>query len=347
MESSIDKDYCISSYLAFRYIERPDVDFAEGLTHSYIPKVIESEQTLVKNAKEIDTAISKVFEKLKGKRLGIMLSGGMDSANLASYMPGADAYTFRFLGGEMQQAELARAEAYAKIYKLNLHYVDITWNVVEKYLPVCMKAKGAPVHSIEPQIYAAAMQAKADGVDCMIVGESADLIFGGMDGLLAKDWTFDEFQKRYTFTDPADVLVNPVDMGYVFERYRQGEKIDFMTFMDDIFSIESSSSYYNAFGVAGLDYVDPYSKLKMYYPLDLDRVRNGEPKYLVRNLFAMKYPDIPIPNKNPMPRPVDEYFKNWEGPKRAEFKQNIDMGKFTGNQKWQMWCLEQFLNTID
>ena len=27
-----------------------------------------------------------------------------------------------------------------------------------------------------------------------------------MDGLLAKDWTFDEFMNRYLFTNPEDVL---------------------------------------------------------------------------------------------------------------------------------------------
>ena len=45
----------------------------------------------------------------------------------------------------------------------------------------------------------------------------------------------------------------------------------------------------------------------------------------------------------PMPRPVDEYFKTWEGPKRPEFRKDIDMTIFSGNQKWQIFCLEKFL----
>ncbi len=210
-----------------------------------------------------------------------------------------------------------------------------------------MLAKGAPVHSIEPQIYAAAMQAKADGITKMIIGESSDLVFGGMDGLLSKDWTFDEFVKRYTFTPPEDVLKEPVSMNYLYEKFRKGNMIDFERFLDEVFSVESSGSYYNAFTLAGLDYLDPYSKLKMKQPLDLARVRNGESKYLIRELFKMKYPEIPVPEKVPMPRPVDEYFKNWKGPTRPEFKQNIDMSKFTGNQKWQIYCLERFLNLIE
>ena len=42
-------------------------------------------------------------------------------------------------------------------------------------------------------------------------------------------------------------------------------------------------------------------------------------------------------------RPVDEYFKHWKGPTRSEFRKDLDMNEFTGNQKWQMYCLEKFL----
>lgn len=79
-------------------------------------------------------------------------------------------------------------------------------------------------------------------------------------------------------------------------------------------------------------------------PLDLKRVRNGESKYIIRALFKTKYPEKDVPQKLPMPRPVDEYFKDWEGPQRPEFKKGINMHQFSGNQKWQMWCLERFLN---
>lgn len=342
---AVDKKYCMSSYIAFRYIEDDNKDFYEGMHHENIKPIPLEERIPVHTADDIDREIAREFEAFKGKKLGIMLSGGMDSAICASYMPGCDAYTFRFLGGDFQSEELARAEYYAKYYGLKLHYVDIDWNTVEKYVDPVMKAKAAPVHSIEPQLLAAALQAKADGVEMLIVGESSDLIFGGMDKLISPKWDYEGFKKRYMFIDPADVLNDPQDMDYLFERYRKdGDKIDYMQFMDDVFAIESSSSYLNAFNVAGMPYFDPYARLIMADPLDLDRVRNGEPKYLIRELMAKKYPEIPVPFKNPMPRPVDAYFANWSGPVRTEFRQDLDMSKFTGNQKWQMWCLERFLN---
>jgi len=339
----IDKKYCMSSYLAFRYIEDDNKDFFEGLAHSNIKAIPDNQRILVKTEDDIDREISKQVEQFKDKKKGILLSGGMDSAIIASYLSGSDAYTFRFLGGEFQKEELARAEYYAKYYGLKLHYVDISWDTVVSHLDACMKSKCAPVHSIEPQILQAALQAKSNGIEMMFVGESSDLVFGGMDGLLAKDWTLEEFMNRYIFTKPEDVLVEPKNMQYLFERYRQGNMIDFLTFMEDVFSIESSSSYLNAFGVAQMPYYDPYAKLKMADKLDLYRVRHGESKYLIRRLMAKKYPQIPVPNKVPMPRPVDTYFKKWKGPTRPEFRKDIDMSKYTGNQKWQMYCLEKFL----
>ena len=181
----------------------------------------------------------------------------------------------------------------------------------------------------------------------MIIGDGADYVFYGMDKLLAEDWSFDGFVKRYMYIDPKTVLKNPADVNYLFERYRQGDGIDFVGFMTIIATEESYGSYKNAFETADLAYVDPYEKLKMAEPLDLERTRAGESKYWIRDLFRMKYPEIPVPEKHPMPRPVDKLFADWNGPGRPEFLENIDMSRLTGNQKWQLYCLEAFLNLYD
>ena len=178
----------------------------------------------------------------------------------------------------------------------------------------------------------------------MVVGDGADYIFGGMDGLLSKDWTFDEYYNRSIYLEPADVLVNPSDIHYLFERYRIGSKsIDYIRFYNEIVTDESYASYENAFHTANLQFVDPYEYLALSSPLDIDKIRNGESKYIVRELFKMKYP-IPVPQKLPMPRPVDAYFSEWKGPQRAEFRKDVDWSKLTGNQKWLVYCLERFLN---
>ena len=139
-------------------------------------------------SEEIGNEIEKQIKQFQGKKKGIHISGGMDSAIVASYLPGAEAYTFRFLGGNFQGEELARAEYYTNYYGLNLHYVDISWDTVVNHVEPVMRAKAAPVNSIESQILQVALQAKADGVEAIFVGESSDLIFGGMDQFVYCQW---------------------------------------------------------------------------------------------------------------------------------------------------------------
>ncbi len=346
----VNKDFCLSSYIAFRYIWKDGMDFCEGFQHKNILPVNDAQRIKVRTSEDIDREIQRQFDSLYAKydHIGILLSGGMDSANLAAYLkPGSHAYTFKSPSGVFE-ADLDRASKYCKKWGLQHHFVEITMADYEKYTPIVMHHKFAPVHSIEAQIYKAAEMAKKDGVQLMIVGESADLIFGGMDKLITPEWTFDGFVKRYTFLDPQQVLTNPVDQSELYEQYRTGENaIDYMRFMDEVFAIESSSSYMNAFGAAWMPYYDPYALLVMEEPLDMNRVRNGEPKYLVRGLYAMKYPELEIPFKIPMPRPVDAVFKDWAGPQRPEFRKDIPMDQLTGNQKWQLWCAEQFLNMCE
>lgn len=346
----INKDFCLSSYMTYRYIYDEGVDFYEGFEHRNFKPIQDEDRVKVKSAQDIDEAVKKQFEELYSKydSIGILLSGGMDSAILASYLkPGSFAYTFSTELSEVFDLDKERAQQYCKKFQLNHKFIDISFDDYKKYTPVVMKKKYAPVHSIEPQLYKAALQAKEDGVDLLIVGESADLRFGGMDQLLSKDWSFDEFVERYTFLDPKLVLTNPVDVSMLFERYRSEDGIQLLKFMDKVYSIEGFGSYMNAFETADIPYYDPYAKLIMQEELDLERVRNGEPKYLIRELFAIKYPELEIPKKIPMPRPVDMIFKDWKGPKRHEFRNDIPMEQLTGNQKWQLWCAELFLDMFD
>lgn len=112
--------------------------------------------------------------------------------------------------------------------------------------------------------------------------------------------------------------------------------------MNEDMLLESLNSYTNAFKIAGIEYLDPYSYMKMAEPLDLNRIRNGEPKYMVRELFAKRYPTLDIPTKIPMPRAMNQWLKDYKV-SRPEFIPNCTEN-MTGDQKWLCWCLEQFLN---
>lgn len=346
-----DLDFCLSSYIAFRYIWKDGMEFAPGLRHENYKPIAPEDLIPVRTSADIDKEIRAQMDVLYAKydNIGILLSGGMDSANLAAYLkPGSHAYTFCAHGSDVFDADISRAAKYAKKFSLVHHLVDVSMDDYEAFTPVVMRRKCAPVHSIEPQIYKAALQARKDGVQLVLVGESADLIFGGMDKLISPEWTFDAFVKRYTFLDPELVLKTPVSQAELYEKYRVGaDGIDVMRFMDEVFAIESSGSYLNAFGAAGMPYYDPYARLVMAEPLDMKRVRAGEPKYLIRGLYAMNYPELPIPTKVPMPRPVDMVFEGWKGPVRPEFRNDIPMDTLTGNQKWQLWCAQLFLDSLE
>ena len=82
----VDKEYCMSSYLAFRYIEADDKEFFPGLHHSNIAVRLEGQTCSVRTADDINKVLADQFAVLEGERLGILLSGGMDSAILASNM---------------------------------------------------------------------------------------------------------------------------------------------------------------------------------------------------------------------------------------------------------------------
>ena len=63
------------------------MDFAEGLNRQKYVRIPNSAKTLVANAEETDLAIKNVFRLIQNEKLGMLLSGGMDSAVLASYLP--------------------------------------------------------------------------------------------------------------------------------------------------------------------------------------------------------------------------------------------------------------------
>ena len=97
----VNKDYCLSQFLAFRYVFNPEMDFAEGLNRQKYVRIPNSAKTLVANAEDTDLAIKNVFRLIQNEKFGMLLPGGMDSAVLASYMPeGSDTYTFSFLGSK-------------------------------------------------------------------------------------------------------------------------------------------------------------------------------------------------------------------------------------------------------
>ena len=340
----VDKEYCMSSYLMLRTIYPQKYSFYNGITPSFF--IENGDRYPVKNSEELESVLKQQVEHAcRGHKAALALSGGIDSAILAKFMPkGSVAYTFKcVVPGVEVVDETKTAAKYAAECGLEHRVVEIFWEDFVQFAPLLMKNKGTPLHSIEIQIYKAALIAKADGFDTLIFGESADVNFGGFDGLLSKERTIGDYIERFSCLLPYKVLKHPIIINQPFIDYSADGKVDVHEFNRHVYYCESMGSYTNALKCAGILFSAPYSKTFMDIPLDYNKVRNGKNKYLVRDVFERLYPDFVIPPKTPMPRPMNEWLEKWEGPKREEFLPNCVEG-LTGDQKWLVWCLERYLN---
>lgn len=343
----VDKDYCMSSFLTFRTIADKNKCFKEGV----VPNLFEVDfpRTPIHNSLELEDSLRKqVLEYTKDGKAALALSGGIDSAILAKFMPkGSTAYTFKCVVPGIEVTDETKVAAqYAKECGLKHKVVEIYWEDFEKYAPILMKHKGAPIHSIEVQIYKASLQAKLDGFDRLIFGESSDVNYGGMSSLMSKDWTYGDFVDRYTYVSPYKVLKKFQLILDPYKKFETDGYVDVHEFCRNFFLKEGMASYINACECAGIEAKAPFINTALAVPLDYARVRKGENKYLVREVFKRLYPNFIIPPKTPMPRPMNEWLKDWNGPVRPEFWTHCT-DNMTGDQKWLVWALEKFLNMIE
>jgi asparagine synthetase B (glutamine-hydrolysing) len=279
-------------------------------------------------------------------KAALALSGGIDSAICAAFMPkGSVAYTFKcVVPGRQVTDETQKAKQFCGINGLEQRVVEIFWEDYENLSTELFRYINAPFHSIDVQIYKAALRAKRDGFDTLIFGQGADLIYGGFDGLLSRDWTLGDFIERYSCVMPYKALKDFIVINEPYKKYNKDGYIDLHNFLDGHLFWEDIHSYHNACAAAGVKFAGAYMDT-VHKPLDIRRVRRGENKYLVREVFKRLYPDVEPAGKTPMPRPMDEWLENWEGPKRPEFWENCHAG-MTGDQKYYVWVLEKFLEVV-
>jgi hypothetical protein len=339
--------FCVSSYLTFRYVVREGASWKKGFRPAF-PHVFQHSQICVRESAKILEVLRDLMKKsCPDKNVGILLSGGIDSAILAALMPpDCHAYTVRFMAEDTID-ESQTAEVYAEQSGLNHHTVQVTWNDYLECMDRLMLNKKSPLHPVEVGLFKAACAAMADGVGTLVIGNGADSTFGGMDKLLSKDWTFDEFVNRYTFVNPARVVKQPLSMLPVYEEYRIGDGIDVVKFLKVTHGLGIIQAFDNAIGSVGCKTITPYEHLFLDAPLDLSRIRNGQSKYLLRSIFKELYPELDVPVKIPFVRPMDQWLKNWSGPQRPEFLEDINLEEFSGEQRWLLYCLERFMNLVE
>lgn len=344
---TVDKKFCMSSYLMYRYVYNSKMSFSDK--HIYQQAGLDFDRIPVRDSAALLLALKKIVSiSCQDGNSALALSGGIDSAILAKLVPaGTKAYTFRcIVPGKEVVDESVAARKWAQLNHLDHEVVDIYWEDVKSAADACMRHKGGPIHSIEAQIYIAARKAAENGIRKLIFGENADIIYGGMDGLLAKDWLYSEFVDRYTYVMPYRVLRDPIMPLEPYAVFEKDGHIDGHDFINTYFRQEALGTYTNACAAAGIEFVGPYSETVLDAPIDYARIRAGDTKYIIRELFRALYPDVELPEKIPMPRPVNEWFAGWGGPQRPEFIPHCT-DNMSGDQRWMVWCLERYLNMIE
>lgn len=209
-------------FLAFRYVVDPAAEWVPGIKPDY-PEVSTQGQIPVETMVEIEAQLRAIIAQKLSPSTGILLSGGIDSAILAALLPrGTRAYTIKFNAAGFLDESIP-ASVYAKRLGLRHAVVPVDWADYAAFAPELMRRKKSPLHAIEVALHKAALAAKADGLDVLIVGNGADSTFGGMDKLLSRDWTLEDFYRRYTFVDPFQVLRDPVDLRSVYRLYLKSD----------------------------------------------------------------------------------------------------------------------------
>lgn len=342
-----DREFCMSSWLMYRTIVDDSKCFADGIKtfHVYPP----ADRCPIHDSHELEAALRREVERAcQNGPVALALSGGIDSAVLAKMMPrGSTAYTFKcVVPGTEVVDESAQAARYAAECGLEHKIVEVYWEDMVELSKTIMQHKGTPCHSIEVQIYKASLQARLEGHKSIIYGESADIVYGGMSGLLAKDRTVGDMIDRYSYVLPYKVLKRPQLITYPYTQWEHDGYVDVHRFLNCTMYEEAINSYEDACATAGIDLYMPYSRTYLDTELDYQRIRRGENKYIIREIFHRLYPGWDVPAKIPMPRPLNQWMQQWQGPARPEFWPHCT-DDMTGDQKWYVYILEQFLNMID
>ena len=341
----IDKDYCMNSFLQFRFVHDKKYLYKKDLYQNYhdMPK----KNYVIKNMEDMDKAITDYIQKNVDDKTVLMLSSGIDSAILASYLPkGTMTFALKCVASEPTTDETPFAKKIAEANGLKNEIIEGTWEDHEKYSDEILEHKRAPFHSIEIQIYKAALRAKELGYNKLLFGEAADLIFGGLDKLLSKDWSFDEFVERFNKLPTKKVLKNYKPVMSPYELCRTTSGIDVYKFFLESIYPASINSYYSSCLAAGVEFISPYMEMELGIPLDLERIRSGDTKYIVRELYSKIYPQMELNKKIPMPRPMGIWLQEWKGPERKEFLPNC-IDYLDGDQLWLIYILEKFLNKYE
>jgi hypothetical protein len=311
MQVNIDK--CINEYLAFQQVMSENICWKEDFYNTFSIQNECPRYHKVRNGNDcllfLKSKIKEILKNYNSNEIGILISSGIDSGSLAKLLPKNSNAFYATYKERKKDPEIEITKKYCEINKLNLNIIEVSWNDYENNMDYLMNIKKSPLHPCEIPIYMCCKKAKELGVKSLISGFGADIEFGGMDKLLSKDWMFNEFKKRYEYCPRITEINTDLDNKYL--NYIQNNFINIQQFLKQIYGKMTFKAFYYIPNLFNIKHIPLWDYLKIDGELDINRIRNGEPKYIIRETFKLLYKNdnIGLPNKIPFTRPTDIYMK--------------------------------------
>jgi len=316
--------------------EKTIKQYSEYLTFRSFYTGFEEISTPETKLNSIDEIDSYIHNRLKGlKNSAILISSGMDSANLLPHMPkDCTAYTILHENEEFNEVDVAKS--YCDKFNIRHKAIKIKEKEYLDSIDSLMIRKKMPLSPAEPIFYLAAKKIKEDGHENIVTGGGADSKIGGFPRFRG-DYSAKELEKCYRrkYLNPEKVLVNGTNIKHVLNSFtvKFSSKIDTRQFLRDI-GIERFA-FNNAIEAANCKHISPFAE----FIFDFDEQLNNEnPKYVLRALFK-KYYDMDALKKFGMQKPSTllPYFI----PTNSIFD-NLEYYKLNYPQKFLLHSLDRF-----
>ena len=354
MSNTSNLEQCIDEYLAFQHVFS-NIKWKEGVYNRNYEEYTECPRNnLVSNGKEaFDHLIklkNKLFKNYRPDEIGILISSGIDSATIAKLLPNKSYAFYATYVERDADPEIEIVKKYCTINNLTLVVVNISWNDYINNMDYLMKVKKNPIHPCEIPVYMCCLKAKELNIKLLASGWGADTHFGGMDKLLSKDWNFDDFKKRYEYCPRINKTNTLLDKTYCKFINNKGI-VDTQGFLTFNYHIMTIKSFFYIPELCGLIHLPLWGYLGLKGNLDLDKIRNGHPKYIIREAFELLYKDdnVELTSKIPFTRPTDIYMNKYfyqdeyYDSLKEYIKKNINL---TSQQKWMIYCLNRFIKNV-
>ena len=208
-----------------------------------------------------------------------------------------------------------------------------------------MLFKKEPLSVIEIALHKMCLRALDFGLEQLLTGAGADVKFGGLTNIMSRTWTKDEFIKRYTFCPPELVLKNPdkAHLEYFDEFERDGVSYDGNGFMAGPFGKATSKYFCSASRSAGIRLLAPFELMDRRFDLNVEDMKNGNEKRVLRELFVERSGIDSVPRKYPLPRPLEVWKQHFGPIVNEEFYPDAYERCLKDEQRWLVYTLDHWL----